>query len=585
MLFSFLKWNYYRLITDKSANLKKRFAQLAWLTAIFIFTSSCSNRRSTEFVAEASLSVEEKLKMQQESLKEIFSEGDVIIDSIPVESSYLSEFYAARDNALFWSNEVDTNHKGSCMIHILDSAWSYGLNPEWYHLSKIRSLIDSARKDDNYVSKAKFLAKSDILLSNAYFTFFTDLSAGFIDTASMDIRWKKDSLNFDLRKYLEESTDENFVERIYAYQPKHGEYVLLQKALSKYWRSTELWDDHYEIGDYKKDTVAFWNGAKAVFIRMKLLDTLTVQNDSLVREAMKKFQVLHAIDVDGKLGRQSFISLKKSNYDRFLQAALAMEKLRWKKRTKDFQFYVNIPAYRLTLIRNDSALVYFRVVVGTPEHKTPEFSAKLRYISLHPYWHLPHSIASKEFLPAAKRDTNYANKNSYKVFDLKNNRVPLSEVNWSKLGTDYFPYRVRQEGGYGNSLGLIVFYFPNKYDVYMHDTPAKYLFSRSVRAFSHGCMRVQEPFKVGEWVMKNDRPRDTINADTLKRMALMGYEQRLNLKKTIPIEVDYITTTADSSGQIYFHLDIYGRDEKYLEVIRRRENKKSRSDTGLVAKE
>ena len=559
------------MIADHLLKRIKVLHVLLFFTLISILFSSCGHTETPEYVSEKELTAVEKKQMQRDALKKFFDEGIPFKDSVHIATySYLQEFYRERDYELFWSDADDTLHKASLLAGTLDSAWSYGLNPEWYHRSLILSIIDTCSKKDNYVEKSRLLATTDLLLSNAYFLYITDLSAGFIDTASMDIAWKIDSMQLDLKKYLTESPDSSFTERIFAFQPVIGEYVLLQKALSRWWRENELWTDHFEISDYKKDSSGFMNDARKVFLKMNLIDSSSLDNDSLVLEAMKKFQEMHAIDIDGKPGRQSFASLQKSNYDRFLQAALAMEKLRWKKRTKEFQLYVNIASYKLTVLRNDSALYTFRLVTGAPDHKTPEFKAKLKYISLHPYWHLPHSISTKEFLPLARRDTNYVLKNNYRVFDLNKNPVDLSSINWNKLSTDYFPYRVRQEGGYGNSLGLIVFYFPNKYDVYMHDTPAKYLFARSVRAFSHGCMRLQDPFRLGEIILKEDQPKEELTADSLKARALQGFEQRINLKKHIPIEIDYITTTADSAENIYFHLDIYNRDEKYLEIIRRK---------------
>ncbi|HRE75665.1 MAG TPA: L,D-transpeptidase family protein [Flavobacteriales bacterium] len=510
--------------------------------------------------------------MLSEELKTIVSNEPLVIDSLFLLSgSEISRFYAAREHAPFWINETDTLRVGSMMMGVLDSAWCYGIDPDWLFYSRIRSLFDSCRLEDNYVIKAKHLARADVLLTNAFFLQTTFLAEGFIDTASMGIAWKKDSLTIDFSDYLGSVNDTNLFRKLFAFQPDFIEYRQLQSALSQWAGSREMWDDKFEVPDPKKDSLGFWDMARRSLRRNGFLDSSSLVVDTLVVKALKDLQMQHRMDVDGKPGRQSTWALGLSNYDRFLRAALAMEKWRWKYRSDpQMQFRINIPSYELNVIRNDSIIYRARVVTGATDHQTPELHATVRYFTLFPYWNVPHSISTEEILPFVKRDTNYLHKHNYRVFDLKRNPVAIADVDWKRLSKDRFPYFIRQEGGPTNSLGLIVFFFPNKHDVYLHDTPMKPLFNREVRNFSHGCMRLQNPFKLGEIVWKDQWPKDTVNADTLRNRAIrFGKETRFALKRRIPIEVDYITVTADSIRNIWFHYDVYARDEKYLEIIRR----------------
>ncbi|MFZ5553307.1 MAG: L,D-transpeptidase family protein [Bacteroidota bacterium] len=560
------------MITDKNIFPKKQPVPVLPLLAALFFLFSCGENKP-EHIAEDKLEDSEKQKMVTDDIRLLLegntNEGILKIDSMVLfPGEELVALYEKNEFTPYWSENGKMNQQSTLMLSALDSAWYYGFDPEWYFQSAIIKQLSSAEKDENFVTKSKSLATADILLTNAYMMHAVHLAKGFIDTSGMMRKaWKVDSVKIDFHQCIT-TEEKDFLKILYSFQPANIEYRQLQFALSKFVRTNELWKDEFEIPESKKDSVGYWTMAKEVLLKMKYLDTATVKVDSMVTKAYVKFQELHAIDPDAKAGRHSRSSLSKSNYERFLQAALALEKWRWKKLTAELFFRVNIPSYELIITRNDSILRKHRVITGAPDTKTPEFSAKIKWITLHPYWHLPHSISSTEFLWAAQRDSTYVRRNGYNVFNIDKSQATTSEINWKKYSQNYFPFKVRQNGGYGNSLGLIVFHFPNKYDVYMHDTPTKYLFKRSVRAFSHGCMRLENPFSLGEFVMKNDRPKDTINADTLKNWALRGYEQRLVLKKQIPINVDYITTTADSAGNIFFHLDIYGRDEKYMELLK-----------------
>lgn len=536
---------------------------------VFVFLSSCGNQEE-DFIAVKSLSEEEKHELLTNDLKSIVEVEDLImIDSFPLlAGDVVRQFYKENDYKFHWVNTTDTNHLAALLIGVLDSSWSYGFDPAWYKIPQVKTDLSSIKNSENYVEISKSLARTEVLLSNAYFLLLNSLSQGFIDTASMSVKLKQDTLIENPITYLTSSTENDFVERIFAFQPKLIEYQQLQFALSKWWRANVLWSETFEFPDPKKDSLAYWDVARKALIRNGYLDSISVKTDSLVIEALKKIQADYNLDVDGKPGKQSTWVLKTSNYERFLSAALAMEKWRWKKRGMTMEFRINIPAYELTVHRNDSIIYRARVVTGTQDHETPELTAKVKYFTLYPYWHVPHSISTKEILPYVKRDTAYLYKNNYRIFDLKNNPVAVADVNWKRLSQDYFPYKIRQEGGPGNSLGLIVFFFPNKYDVYLHDTPSKPLFKRNVRAFSHGCMRLQDPFKLGELVWEDQRPKDTVTADTLKAWALRDKENRHHLKKYIPIEVDYITCSGDSLGNIRFHYDVYNRDEKYFKLLR-----------------
>lgn len=536
-----------------------------FLLMLFLFSCGSGN----ETIDEKTLSNEEKTELVAAEIKNYLGAGfnTIEIDGITlVTSEWLRTFYNPEKPV--WYDGNGLNKEGEKILAFLSKAHYYGLDTSMYHTDFIRKNLSEAKAEENFKVKAQKMALNDLLITDGIFLFATHVHAGFLNPDSLEIVWKKDSVKTDFPSEIKNKTADEIITKILAMQPRYFEYQDLIVALKPFLDSnTTLSEEVAEFASPKKDSSLCGKQVRERLVHLKYLKEADKEIDSMARKALIKYQEDHALDNDGKIGKNTLQSLSESEMDKYRRVCLALEKWRWKNRSMDFQFRLNIPAYELTIIRNDSIIHRERAVTGTVETQTPELTAKMKWITLHPYWHLPHSISSTEFLYSAKRDTSYMRKAGYQLFTTKNEPVEAGTVDFKKLSKDYFPYRVRQNGGYGNSLGLIVFHFPNKHDVYMHDTPAKYLFKRSTRAFSHGCMRLNEPFKIGEIVMKNERPKDTITADTLKKWALKGFEQRINLKKQVPVEVDYISVSANTEKKLIFHLDIYRRDERFLPFI------------------
>lgn len=532
---------------------------------LLVFLSACG---SPEKIDEKSLSDEEKTEMVSAEIKAILigKSGSFEVEGESIITTYfLNQLYASGQPE--WYDGKDVSKNGKLFLDLLSNAHYYGLDTAFYHTEFIRTTLKKSNSEEDFVVKSKQLAMVDILISDGIFLFATHISKGFLNPEKMEVVWKKDSLKTDLVKLIQENKGEKLKEEILNLQPRYFEYQDLIVGLKNYLDSNKvLSEEKAEFASVKKDSATCGKQVRERLIHLGYLKESDKEIDSMAVKALTKYQEDHALDNDGKIGTNTLQSLSESEMDKFRRACLALEKWRWKSRDKEFQFRLNIPAYELTILRNDSIIHRERAVTGTVVTQTPELKAKMKWITLHPYWHLPHSISSTEFLYSARRDTAYVKKAGYQIFK-GTEPVNVKDVNWKNLSQNNFPYRIRQNGGWGNSLGLIVFHFPNKHDVYMHDTPSKYLFKRSTRAFSHGCMRLNEPFKIGEIVMKNEKPKDTITADTLKKWALRGFEQRINLKKQVPVEVDYISVSGDSTGKIIFHLDIYKRDEKFLPFI------------------
>jgi murein L,D-transpeptidase YcbB/YkuD len=242
------------------------------------------------------------------------------------------------------------------------------------------------------------------------------------------------------------------------------------------------------------------------------------------------------------------------------QIALNLERWRWMPDDLGARYLiVNIPSFHLDARENGRSVLDMKVVVGKPDHKTPIFSDVMTTTVFSPYWNVPDSIVEGETAPAAARDPGFLTRNNIEILRVTKNgasRVDPSTVDWNDP-EELKALAFRQRPGAKNALGHVKFLFPNPYDVYLHDTPADALFARRGRAFSHGCIRVEEPEALAKWVLK-DAPEWT-DEKILEAMH-SGDEQHVKLEQDIPVHIVYFTAWVDDAGTVSFHPDVYGYD-------------------------
>ncbi|WP_460610517.1 L,D-transpeptidase scaffold domain-containing protein [Hymenobacter terrigena] len=246
------------------------------------------------------------------------------------------------------------------------------------------------------------------------------------------------------------------------------------------------------------------------------------------------------------------------------QAALNLERWRWDDIAEAEYILINLPAYELQVIARDSVQRRHRVVVGKPETPTPTLSSRLSYFTLAPDWHVPQSIATQEILPRLKKDPGYLYRNNYRLTDARGQGRNPWHIDWSRVTPENFDFTIRQSGCCDNALGNIVFRFANPYSIYLHDTPARALFKSSRRAFSHGCIRVQNPMLLAAYLLRREgRP---VQLPTEDECAEMPRPRDVRLSRPLPLYVRYATCTAEN-GQLRFLADVYHRDEVLRQAL------------------
>ncbi|MFW5736548.1 MAG: L,D-transpeptidase family protein [Halanaerobium sp.] len=244
-----------------------------------------------------------------------------------------------------------------------------------------------------------------------------------------------------------------------------------------------------------------------------------------------------------------------------------MERWRWLPEDLGSSYiYVNIADYNLKLYEEKKVIMEMKTIVGQEQRSTPVFSDSIKYIVLNPYWYVPESIAVKDKLPEIKKDNNYLKENNYTLFEYSGNnkleKVEPEDIEWSEINEDNFNYLLRQNPGDQNALGRIKFMFPNKYSIYLHDTPGRNLFSETERSFSSGCIRIENPIDLAEYLLSDQEKwdRESIESEMEK-----DKEKTVYLKNPIKIYLQYNTAWVDSLGNLNFREDIYNRDQKIIE--------------------
>ncbi|KXX68611.1 murein L,D-transpeptidase [Flammeovirga sp. SJP92] len=302
----------------------------------------------------------------------------------------------------------------------------------------------------------------------------------------------------------------------------------------------------------------------SAYVTVPLLDTASTLYNENLKQSIIAFQKMYGLEQDGKVGKATLKALNVPISSRINTLRVNMERARWINHEDDDNFiFVNIADFTLYLHKHGEWYYTTNVVVGKPYHQTPVFKAKMSYIDINPTWNVPYSIASKEMLPKLKKDAGYLKRQNMKLYDRANNEIDPYSVDWKTIKQKSFPYYIVQGSGPGNALGYIKFIFPNKYSIYLHDTPSRYLFSRNSRAFSHGCIRVHEPLKLGEQLLKDqgytlEKIEEIVKTHELKRVILM---------ERPTVYLLYFTAMLGPDVAVHFYDDIYSRDKKVLKEL------------------
>jgi murein L,D-transpeptidase YcbB/YkuD len=399
-----------------------------------------------------------------------------------------------------------------------------------------------------YDIKDTIVLKTELLLTAQFFRYSRRAYQGSNQLDARELDWFIPRKKIDPSSLLD-SVLYHKAKNLSAYEPVNRQYNLLKNYLLKYYE-IEKQGNFLPIKIEKKNYKINDSSAVITEIKKRLFlvgdlnanDTTAIFTNEL-EDAIKGFERRYGMKEDGIITTSLIAELNRPVKERVQQILINMERIRWMpaQPTTDY-LLVNIPEFRLHVYEKGEYRWSTNVVVGTAANNTVIFTGNLKHIVFSPYWNVPSSILRKEIQPAIARNKNYLSRN---------------HMEWYGGG-------VRQKPGPWNALGLVKFLFPNNYSIYLHDTPSKSLFKEEKRTFSHGCIRVSEPKKLAQFILRNDA-----NWDSVKIVKAMnaGKEQFYNVKEPIPVFIGYFTAWVDRNGKLNFRNDVYGHDRKMKERL------------------
>jgi murein L,D-transpeptidase YcbB/YkuD len=483
----------------------------------------------------------------------------------------LRALYANEADGLFWFEAGRPVPALPGALETLRQCADRGLDPVDYDGEKLGA---AAQAEGAAAPSAPDRALLDLAVSVGVLRTMAAVRHGRIDPRSLAFDYDIAPRRLDGAAVLRQARDGTGIPAsVDALEPPFPHYARA-KAVLRLYRGLAAQGDAAVVPPLAKNQTRVehgtnWAGVPALRARLVQLGDLVeaapnageVYSDALV-EAVKRFQARHVLDADGVIGKSTIEALNVPVADRARQIEIALERMRWLPEMANQPLvFVNVALYRLWASdpRRSQEPLRMRVVVGKAlDHRTPLFVESMRYVVFRPYWNPPYSIAVKELVPHQRGDPGYFDKEDLEIVARGDDNAPAlppTRENLAKVvaGTLY----IRQRPGPRNSLGLAKFIFPNTESVYMHGSPAQSLFGRTRRDFSHGCIRLQDPKGLAEWVLK-DQPewtRERIEA------AMQGERpQQVNLKEPLTVVLFYDTVHVNSENVVFFAADIYGHD-------------------------
>ena len=491
----------------------------------------------------------------------------------------VERFYQSRDYRLAWLKKGKINKNGKEFLDELKSSWEEGLPATFYDMTGIEAAASdlersSAKKSD----LPPRLAQLDVLLSKAYLNYASDLSSGRVDPRDLAVIREIYPHKPDLAEYLEDALQKKEIaESLVRLRPGQDQYQLLKKALKQLTQAKS--NGGWPVPGYFATLKENDSGPNVVQLKKFLLATGDLRNDapSYIKStdfdqqlslAIKKFQRRHGLEEDGIAGQHTLKEMNRPIDDRIDQIRINLDRLRWRP-DDDFgkkYIVINIPAFSFEYHNDGKPVQRMNVVVGRNENYTPVLNDTVDAIVFHPSWNVPSGIAAKEILPKIKADPEYLSNNNYSLLKgsyISPDTINAEDIDWSAMTADNFSFFVVQNPGKMNPLGQVEFLMQNQYNIYLHDTPADYLFSRKQRDFSHGCIRLEKPVLLAKELLA-----DQLSPDSIREIISGKEKKRVNLRDKVPVHLIYQTTWVDQSGRIQFRNDIYDFDKMSLSLFR-----------------
>ncbi|MEX5728871.1 murein L,D-transpeptidase YcbB/YkuD [Rhodovulum iodosum] len=473
----------------------------------------------------------------------------------------LSEFYRTTNYESLWTGRDDRSRR-SAFLRALSDAADHGLPVNRYDPEMLAATFRAARTP-------REIGQAEVLASRMFLQYAQDIQAGVVNPRNVDDGIKRSAPRRNRLSQLVAFSKSSPRAYLNALVPDSPEYARLLQEKLRLERVLGAggWGD--EVPGRALEPGA--SGGTVVSLRNRLIAMGYMKRsasqvyDAALQKAVQQFQLDHGLSPDGVAGPATLAEINVSPAKRLGQVIVAMERERWLGPDRGRRHVlVNITDFRASLVENGKTVFATRAVVGKNQHdqRTPEFSDVMEHMIINPTWNVPRSIATKEYLPMLQRNPNAA---SYlRLVDARGRTVSRNSVDFTQYSARTFPFDMKQPPSSRNALGLVKFMFPNQYNIYLHDTPQKHLFSRETRAFSHGCVRLNDPFDFAYELLKV-QTSDPVGF--FQSRLATGRETMVELEKPLPVHIVYRTAVTQPKGRTQFRRDIYGRDARIFQAL------------------
>lgn len=477
----------------------------------------------------------------------------------------MKAFYEARDYESAWlENSFLRQRKSEALLEAFEASWKHGLNPENYHITEIKRLMDEAKGAERF--------ELDLVLSDALVRYGRDLTSMRVNPKSIGQRskyWRAPLRAIDILDHVATNTDAKSA--LEGLAPQGKLYKALQKELAHLYKTPDTNPDLQNI--YIKGFLKPGSSHKAVLKvreRMGFNPSAAIEGayyyDDQLAQAVMSFQKAHGLTPDGIVGQHTIKLMNMSRNDRINQVLVNLERLRWVEPNKPSRYImVNVPAAVLWAVEDNKVKLEMPVVVGRAKRPTNIFTTQITGIRFNPTWTVPPTIKRDDYLPKLQKDPYYLSDRGIELVDSDNMTVDPGLVDWNnKTWAEVNGMRMVQGSGAGNPLGLVRMIMNNPFNIYLHDTPTKSYFKRANRALSSGCVRMEDAQAVADFVLAKN---DGWTAARREKIIARGKMSEVRAQEPLPVYILYQTVWLGDRGQIVYGPDLYGHDDKLLKVL------------------
>ena len=590
---------------------------------MLLFLSACQEKSP-----QLDSGLNEKLNFSHSDYQELLHASFSSEDSTNINTSALhyadtlKYFYSGRNFQPLFVKSFEEKSFIDSLLNILGKADEHGLNPERYHFTQIKEEYYNSTKDNLLnADRYRHLSNTEMLVSDAILKYSYDMRFGvlnpkeiFLDSYYLPI---SDSSSRDLFQPLNQS---RIIQYLYDIQPKNKKYKNLQAALKYFeifenleWQKIPAPANKIKLGD--RDTLLIQIAKRlstlGFFDTSKVKINYYTVYDSLFADQIKKFQRANGLIDDGVISKNTIDKLNTTPEEYINKIKVNLERFRWTDYSDTSRYIiVNIPDFKLYVIENGEEVFDIKVCTGRKRYanfdkqylfykqsknwrnkpddwETPILYGRISHLILNPTWTVPFSIMREEIVSKMRRDSTYLERANFRVFK-NGDRINPNEVQLSDFSFNRIPYTIIQDPGAGNALGKIKFMFDNPFGVYLHDTPTRAPFGYANRAVSHGCVRVEKPLRLADYLLANNSKWTTDylkieigskvddksvieefkqKRSELRKNSSYGQTTEVKLDKKIPLFVDYYTAWVDQNGVPNFREDVYRKDKIILENL------------------